>query len=96
MKMNKMTAANGFLAAVAVAMTVATPTLALAAQGYRARAQAPVAWQDSGGGAPLSPQRVRALKDCTAVEQKMGTNFTWGAQQLDVYRACMYSHGQAE
>lgn len=91
MKMNK------FMMAVALAAAVATPTLALAAgQGHRARAQAPnVSSSMSVDSTQMSPERTRALKDCTALEQKWDQR-TWGSQQLDVYRACMHSHGQME
>jgi hypothetical protein len=83
---------NKFMMAVALASALTTPTLALAQPGHRARAQAPAYSVDS---TRMSPQRVQALKDCTALEQKWDQR-TWGVQQLDVYRECMYSHGQAE
>lgn len=79
------------MAAVALAAVLVTPTIALAQQGHRARAQAPII-QDS---TRMSPERVRALKDCTAVEQTM-SQAAWGVQQLDVYRSCMATHGQVE
>lgn len=80
--------------AAALAAALATPTLASAQQGHRARAQAPTS---SGvtDSTRMSPQRVQALKDCTALEQKWDQR-TWGVQQLDVYRECMYRHGQME
>lgn len=83
--------------AAALAVALAAPTLALAAgQGHRARAQAP-AMSDNlrVEGTQMSPDRVRALKDCTALEQKWDQR-TWGVQQLDVYRSCMALHGQME
>lgn len=87
---------NKLMIAVALAMAVATPTLAFAAQGYKARAQAPAGYNDMSDGTQMSPQRAQAIRDCTGVEQKMGTQSTWGVQQLSVYRACMTEHGQAE
>ncbi|MCK9913021.1 hypothetical protein MXD81_27975 [Microbacteriaceae bacterium K1510] len=85
------------MGAVALTMALAVPTMAFAAQGYRARAQAPARYDSmSTDNTRMSPERVQALKDCTAVEQKMGSQSTWGVQQLDVYRACMTEHGQAE
>lgn len=84
---------NKVMMAMALTAALATPTLAFAAgQGHRARAQAPDISMDT---SRMSPERVRALKDCTALEQKWDQR-TWGSQQLDVYRACMHSHGQME
>jgi len=84
------------MGAVALTMVLAVPTMAFANQGYRARAQAPARYDSTSVDTRMSPERVRALRDCTAVEQKMGSQSTWGVQQLDVYRACMTEHGQAE
>lgn len=87
---------NKIMITAAVAMALAAPTLALAQQGHRARAQAP-AMSDTMrvDSTQMSPDRVRALKDCTALEQKWDQR-TWGVQQLDVYRSCMAAHGQME
>lgn len=86
------------MGAVALAMVLAAPTMAFAAgQGHRARAQAPERYDSMGAdGSQMSPQRAQAIRDCTGVEQKMGSQSTWGVQQLSVYRACMTEHGQAE
>jgi len=85
------------MVAMALTMAVATPTLAFAAQGYKARAQAPARYNDvSIDNARMSQERAQAIRDCTGVEQKMGSQSTWGVQQLTVYRDCMTQHGQAE
>ena len=85
------------MGAVAVAMVLAAPTMAFAGQGYKARAQAPTRYDSmSVDNTRMTPERVQALRDCTAVEQKMGSQSTWGVQQIEVYRACMTQHGQAE
>lgn len=90
MKMNKL------MATMALTVALAAPTLALAQQGHRARAQAPdMSSSMSVDSTHMSPDRVRALKDCTALEQKWDQR-TWGRQQLDVYRSCMAAHGQME
>lgn len=86
-----------FMGAVALAMVLAAPTFAFAAnEGNRARAQAPNMSQDmSVNSTHMSAAREQALKDCTALEQKWDQR-TWGSQQLDVYRECMARHGQME
>ena len=92
------------IGALAVALVLAAPTMAFAAQGHhghraatQSRAQAPESSDSrSVGHAEMSPQREQALRDCARAEQKMGSQSTWGVQQLSVYRACMTAHGQAE
>ncbi len=91
---------RNIMKAATIAALLTVPTLAFAQSGYRtgyrAHAQAPARAADSGAaGVPMSAARVRALHDCTALEQKWDQR-TWGVQQLDVYRACMADHGQAE
>ena len=39
--------------------------------------------------------RAEALRECNARSERM-TNYTWGMQQSDVYRACMTQRGQVE
>jgi len=80
------------MAAVAVSAMLATPAIALAAQGHRARAQMPY---DSGADAHMSAARIQALKECTAREQQYN-QVTWGDVQIDIYRQCMAEHHQPE
>jgi hypothetical protein len=44
---------------------------------------------------PISKARMKALQECTVLEDKYA-QYTWGVQQLDLYRACMAQHGQQE
>jgi len=89
------------IGAFALALVLAAPTMAFAAQGHRTAAQS---WAQapershnrSVGHTEMSPEREQALRDCARAEQKMGSQSTWGVQQLSVYRACMTAHGQAE
>ena len=40
----------------------------------------------------MSPAREKALRECNAQVKGM-SQYTWGVQQLQVYRACMGMHG---
>ena len=39
--------------------------------------------------------RIKALQDCSGMEKKY-TQYTWGVQQLELYRACMAQRSQQE
>jgi hypothetical protein len=39
--------------------------------------------------------RARALQECNQAAAKY-PQYTWGHQQLDIYRSCMANHGQPE
>jgi hypothetical protein len=43
----------------------------------------------------LSPARAQALRECNA-QVKPYRQYTWGATELDMFRACMAQHGQQE
>lgn len=86
------------LMTAALAAVLAMPMMASAEQsyhrGYRAQAQAPYGTGVTDA-ARMTPARVRALQECSTLEQKWPQS-SFGAQQLEVYRACMAEHGQAE
>jgi hypothetical protein len=44
---------------------------------------------------PMDDARIKALQDCSAMQNKY-TQSTWGVHQLEVYRACMMQRGQQE
>jgi hypothetical protein len=79
---------------LALALTVAA-TPALARQhahhpGYAARAQAPDA--DEG---VMTPERDRALRECSALSNKL-LQKDWGVMQDTTEQSCMAEHGQME
>jgi hypothetical protein len=43
----------------------------------------------------VSPERAQALRDCNGVAKNY-KQYTWGATELNHYRACMAQHGQQE
>ncbi len=45
--------------------------------------------------AARAAERAQALRECNGQSERL-TNYTWGSQQLEVYRACMARHGQPE
>ena len=79
------------MAAVALSVLLATPTVAFAAKAHRAYAQAPNETDASG----MNTDRARAMQECTAQEQKYN-NVTWGDYEIALYRACMAAHHQSE
>jgi hypothetical protein len=44
---------------------------------------------------PMDDARMKALQECSGMEKKY-TQYGWGVQQLDMYRACMAQHGEQE
>ena len=83
--------------ALALGLAVAAATPALAAPrayhpGYNARAQA-IPGDMSGD--VMSGNRAAALRECNAKAEPL-KQYTWGDQQLEVYRSCMAEHGQVE
>jgi hypothetical protein len=75
-------------------MTVMTRVLAAAALSVAmAAAASPSFAQRAEDG--MSGGRTKALRDCNATAGKF-TQYTWGATQLDQYRACMSQHGEQE
>jgi len=84
-------------AALALGLTVAVATPALAAQrihhpGYAARAQA-TPGGDIGNG--VNSHRAAALRDCNGKADKF-SQYAWGNFSSDEYRVCMAQHGEAE
>ena len=86
-----------FAAALAVVVTVAASTPALAKDrvqaGHAARAQAieQVITQDG-----VSRDRAQALRDCNGQVASL-KEYTWGGNApSQIYRACMAQHGQQE
>jgi hypothetical protein len=43
----------------------------------------------------MSSQREQALRECNAAVAKY-KQYTWGHQEIDIYRTCMANHGQQE
>ena len=81
---------------------IAVFALAAAMAGFAAPAPAPAAnsfdanLQAIGPGlAARAAGREQALRQCSVQSERL-TNYTWGSQQSDVYRACMAQHGQPE
>jgi hypothetical protein len=86
-------------AAVALAMSLAViaATPAMAKNGARhpghdARAQA---IQGDAGGASMSADRDRALRECSEIAAPL-RQYTWGVYQGYQFRSCMNEHGQQE
>ena len=85
----KITAAG--LAFVLALAGAATPALAkdrAARAGYDARAEAI-------GDIGVAPSRAEALRACSGEASKL-VEYTWGAQETDIFRACMAGRGQPE
>ncbi len=69
------------------------PTQAASQAGLQARAQANT--QSIAHEFPVSPKRVRALRECND-RVKGFPEHTYGNQKLFVYRACMAGYGEVE
>jgi DNA-binding transcriptional regulator YdaS (Cro superfamily) len=78
---------------LAVATTATAATVTAKSRGHQARAQA---IEDvTEGGVSVSPERVRALRECNArVEGFKGHNAM--ITPVSMYRSCMADHGQPE
>jgi hypothetical protein len=78
------------IAFVIAATTISSPAFSAAKRsGYNAQASVPSATES------ISADRAAALRDCAAATAGM-SEYTWGVQIADTYRACMARHGQPE
>jgi hypothetical protein len=75
-------------------MTVMTRVLAAVALSAAMAAAASPSFAQRGEDGMSAP-RGKAVHDCSTMSNKF-TQYTWGATQLDQYRACMSQHGQQE
>jgi hypothetical protein len=77
-------------------LTSAVPALAGSRHvvpGHNARAQA--VEQSIDGDGIVSPNRVRALRECND-QAAAFRDYTWGVRSSGIYRACMAGRGEAE
>lgn len=51
--------------------------------------------QTANAASSMDNVRIKAIQGCAVIEKKYPQD-TWGVQQLDLYRACMTQHSQAE
>jgi hypothetical protein len=89
-----MTIRSGLALAVLAVAVAATPALAKHRahhSGYAAHAQA----IDPGDEYTMTPARERALRDCSALGNKL-VQKDWGVMQGTTMSACMTEHGQME
>jgi len=81
-KIATMVAINKYVAGIAFGLAIAAVA-------------SPSLAQRSENGNPMSSAREQALRECNGVAGKM-SQYVWGDQQIQAYRACMAQHGQQE